>query len=220
MELERNEESPFRLWFHLRSRLVTKFLIVIIAWNSMLLAAGAESPNLLPLPDVRQSTPYSCGAAALQSVLAYWGIEIREDQLMELLGTDPEIGTPPRAIVTAAESMGLKAGLQEELSLEKLAVFMKEGIPVIVAAQAWREQSEGDWSEEWECGHYMVVIGIDQDNVYFEDPSLLGSRGFIPRDQFLERWHDVDGKGRQYLRLGIPIQGTKIAPPPALAPVD
>ena len=45
-----------------------------------LLAAGAAAdapahPRLLPLPDVRQTTVYACGAAALQAVLAYYGID-------------------------------------------------------------------------------------------------------------------------------------------------
>ena len=39
-------------------------------------------------------------------------------------------------------------------------------------------------------GHYMVVIGIDNQNVYFEDPAILGSRGYITDQEFLDRWHD------------------------------
>lgn len=45
-----------------------------------------------------------------------------------------------------------------------------------------------------ESGHYMVVMGIDDENVYFEDPPLPGTRGIIPRDEFLSRWHDDEGK--------------------------
>jgi hypothetical protein len=45
-----------------------------------LVAAGAAAdaparPRLLPLLDVRQTTVYACGAAALQAVLAYYGID-------------------------------------------------------------------------------------------------------------------------------------------------
>src|SRR5687768_8367150 len=42
-------------------------------------------PELLPLPDVRQHTSYACGAAALQAVLAYYGLndsQVRGDALM------------------------------------------------------------------------------------------------------------------------------------------
>jgi uncharacterized protein len=194
--------------------------LIPLVWLALLMPVSAEPPKLLPLPDVRQGTAYSCGASALQAVLAYWGVEIREDKLMELLGTDPEVGTPPQAILRTAQDMGLKATLQEHLTLDDLAQHLEAGLPVIVAGQAWREDVSGTWADEWECGHYMVVIGLDHENVYFEDPSLLGSRGFIPREQFLERWHDVDGLGRKYLRLGILVQGESVSPPPILAPVE
>jgi predicted double-glycine peptidase len=34
----------------------------------------------------RQTTEYSCGACALQSVLGYWGREVDEAELMQRLG--------------------------------------------------------------------------------------------------------------------------------------
>jgi hypothetical protein len=43
----------------------------------------------------RQVTEYSCGASALQSVLSYWGRDVDETELMELLHTTPEVGTYP-----------------------------------------------------------------------------------------------------------------------------
>jgi len=35
-----------------------------------------------------------------------------------------------------------------------------------------------------------VVIGMDEENIYVEDPAILGSRGYIPLQEFLERWHE------------------------------
>jgi uncharacterized protein len=61
---------------------------------------------------------------------------------------------------------------------------------------------------------------------YVEDPSLLGSRGVIPRPEFKERRHDYEGKppfdktDRAYRAMGIFIEGAKPAPPPAFAHVD
>jgi len=46
---------------------------------------------------------------------------------------------------------------------------------VIVNGQAWRDDSGIPWANEWEDGHYMVVIGLDEKNVYFEDPSILAA---------------------------------------------
>lgn len=43
-------------------------------------ASCTARPREIALPDVRQSTDYTCAAAALMSVLAYYGIEAREDR--------------------------------------------------------------------------------------------------------------------------------------------
>jgi predicted double-glycine peptidase len=39
----------------------------------------------------------------------------------------------------------------------------------------------------------MVVIGLDNETVFFEDPAMLGTRGTIPREEFISRWHDYAG---------------------------
>ena len=70
-----------------------------------------------------------------------------------------------------------------------------------------------NWTSDWEDGHYVIVIGADEPFVYVEDPSLLGSRGVIPKQEFLDRWHDYTGAApfdpsdRAYVRLGIFISG-------------
>lgn len=204
----------------MRAKRLKSCWVLGLVWLASLAMVAAEPPELLEVPDVRQSTSYTCGASALQAVLAYWGHEYREDKLVEMLGTNAEVGTPPAAILRVAGELGLSARLQEHTTLEQLALLLSQRIPVIVAGQAWRETEEGDWSKEWLCGHYMVVIGLDDKKVYFEDPSLLGSRGFISRQEFLRRWHDMDGAGRRYEQLAIIIEGQKPSPPPALAPVE
>jgi len=170
---------------------------------------------LCAVPDTRQSANYSCGAAALQAVLRYWGIDIEEDKLMNLLKTSPDYGTNEKDIVRVARRMGLKARFKDNVTLEDLERSIHEGIPVIVDCQSWRSsrQSNKSWANDWKNGHYMVVIGIDEDNVYLEDPYVLGSRGYIPRQEFEERWHNPGGTPpsydeRQY-HLGIFIEGER-----------
>ncbi len=181
---------------------------------------------LLNVPDVRQSTDYSCGAASLQGILMYWGIEYREGELIELLNTSPDSGTDPEDIIRVAIDKGLKGEIKENLTIEELEILLKEGIPVIVAIQAWREKTHKPWEQEWEDGHYVIVIGFDEKNIYFEDPSLLGSRGFMPREEFLARWHDyagvppMDEKDKKYVRLGIIIRGKNPSATPVLKHID
>jgi predicted double-glycine peptidase len=181
--------------------------------------AGMVPGLLATVPDVRQSQSYSCGASSLQAVLHYWGIDAREGVLIGELGTSEEAGTSPDALVRVAQSYGLSAGLRTNLTLDDLAQANSERVPVIVACQAWRDESEASlpWESVWESGHYMVVIGIDDENVYFEDPSLLGTRGIIPRDEFLSRWHDYEGKppfgnsSEVFYHAGIFIRGSRPA---------
>lgn len=182
------------------------------------LADGASNNILSNVPDTRQSANYSCGATALQAVLKYWGIDIEEDKLIKLLNTSPDYGTNERDIVRVAKKMGLKAKLKDNITLEDLERSVHEGIPVIVDCQSWRcsKHSNKSWSDDWRHGHYMVVIGIDENNVYLEDPYILGSRGFIPRQEFVERWHNPGGTAPMYNEkqyyMGIFIQGDKPSP--------
>lgn len=76
-------------------------------------------------------------------------------------------------------------------------------MPVIVALQAWSDTAV-DWSTEWSHGHYSVAVGYDQDNFYFMDPFLLGSYAFIPKAEFMNRWHQMAGSTPP-MRRGIVI---------------
>lgn len=187
------------------------------------------TPVLLKtVPDVRQSQNFSCGAASLQAVLNYWGIDEREGELIRQMGTTSESGTPPEAIVSAARAHGLDASLGTNLTLADLESSVAAGVPVITASQAWRDPEEANqsWENIWEDGHYMVVIGIDSNNLYFEDPALLGTRGVIPRQEFLARWHDYEGvppfsnTSRILNHAGILIRGKEPALYPAFTHVD
>jgi len=173
---------------------------------------------LCDVPDTRQSADYSCGAAALQAVLDYWGMDIEEDKLIKMLKTSHDYGTNEKDIVRVASKMGLKAEFKDNISQEELERSIHEGIPVIVNCQAWRSSrsSNKSWADEWKNGHYMVVIGIDESKVYLEDPYILGSRGYIPRKEFEERWHNQGGKAPLYdkkqYHLAIFIKGERPQP--------
>jgi uncharacterized protein len=192
-------------------------------------APPATGPALLSgVPDVRQSTVYSCGAAALQAVMSYYGLDRRERALMDSLKTSEEAGTSPANIVRVAEENGFRAVIREGLILEDLEEAVRGRIPVIADIQAWTDATKSgfSWGSDWEDGHYVVVIGIDRENVYVEDPSLLGTRGVIPRAEFVERWRDYEGapphdaSDRSYVRAGIFITGREPVPQPAITKVD
>jgi len=154
------------------------------------------------VPKVRQQTDYSCGAMALKAVAKYFCVgPDTEEEFIKALGSDPEDGTLPENIVKVARKWGLAAVLQDRMPVHELMHHLDAGRPVICAMQAWGEKK--DYKEE-KSGHYVVAVGYDAENVYFEDPAMDGqNRGYLPVKTFLRRWHDVDAHGHHFVRLGI-----------------
>ncbi|HEY8280705.1 MAG TPA: cysteine peptidase family C39 domain-containing protein [Bdellovibrionota bacterium] len=169
--------------------------------------------NHLAVPVVSQATNYTCGAAALLSVLYYWHVtDENESTLAKALEADPENGTTPEKIQEVAKTFGLQAEIREGLNLGDLEAALKKGETVIVEAQAWRSEGQPElpWSEVWEDGHYLVLIGMDAHYVYFMDPSAHTGYGYIPRDEFMDRWHDYDvydGNPVRHYQLAIFLKG-------------
>jgi hypothetical protein len=145
----------------------------------------------------RQSTEYSCGASALRSVLSYWGTEVDESDLMKIVGTTSEFGTFPGDIVRGAHALGFQAEARENLTLDQVAEFTASGDPVIALGQMWRSRanSNANVAEDWDNGHYVVILGLDKKYVYFQDPYVRMGKGFVPRKTFEEHWHQVMGGG-------------------------
>jgi predicted double-glycine peptidase len=134
-----------------------------------------------------------------------------------------ENGTVPDNIVQAATELGFNAQLKENLTLQDLQNNLNQGTPIIILCQAWGNNSTS-YTNDTEDSHYMVVIGMDEKNIYFEDPAILGSRGYIPRQEFLERWHDMylnqTGNNTTVNNLGILITGGNAASFPPFIKID
>ncbi|MDD1742807.1 MAG: C39 family peptidase [Methanotrichaceae archaeon] len=163
----------------------------------------------------RQSTEYSCGAAALQAVLRYWGKDLDETELMMLLKTSPESGTYPQDIVRVASDLGFQAEYKENLTLEEVKKSIDEGVPVIVLGQAWRsrEDSKKAPEDEWADGHYLVLLGMDDNYVYLEDPYVKRGKMYATRKRFEKQWHNIraltPSDTTKQMHLGIFIKGVK-----------
>lgn len=193
-------------------------LPAILVMAACAACAGARARELA-VPDVRQATDYTCSASALQAVLAYYGVEKREDELARELGATPEDGAPPEAIVRVATAYGLRAAKREHMTVEDLAAEVAQGRPVIVGIQAWSGTPRTSWADAWDDGHYVIVIAVEGDQLVFEDPSVLGSRAFLSRREFEERWHDIDF-GYRNIRTGIVFGGKPPVRTPARIHID
>jgi predicted double-glycine peptidase/uncharacterized membrane protein len=165
------------------------------------------------LTSTRQSTEYSCGESALQAVLSYWGKDVEEQELMQRLHTSTETGTYVGDIARVAREFGFSAEVKEDLTLPDLHAALKKGIPVIVCGQAWRSREDSDKSalEDWEDDHYIVVLGMDNKYVYYQDPFARRASAFVSHRLFEESWHNVRGitasDKKKQVHLGVFISG-------------
>jgi predicted double-glycine peptidase len=140
----------------------------------------------------RQTFDFDCGAKALQLVMEYYGVEVREDELMKELNTGKE-GTNYANMVSVAKRNGFEVFASNGVSFDQLKQFIDQGYPVIVIVQAWadRYMTLEDWKSSFDCGHYAVVIGHQDNIIIFEDPASI-RRTWMTEEEFLARWHDID----------------------------
>lgn len=161
--------------------------------------------TVLEFPQVRQSTTYSCGAAVVQSILAYYGKDFREKELMEKLHTTEQNGTDPSKIISYLKQNGLKVKFAK-MTIENIQKYINQKIPVIVLIQAWADK-EKEYDKNLDNGHYAVCIGYTKDKLLFEDPSIY-ERGYLKFDDFIKRWKDISTSSDVvYKHVGIAVYG-------------
>lgn len=179
--------------FGLKLFVVLLFILVVIPvgiYPTILEDNNITQVNttLLNVPDVTMPNNYSSGPAALQAVLTYYGTNSYADQLINTTNTT-ENGTLPSNIAQTASNLGFTADVKENMSLKDLQGNLSQGKPVIVVITNGSTNSTSQNMTQPQTEYiYLVVIGMDDQNVYFEDPALIGSRGFLPIQEFLDKW--------------------------------
>lgn len=150
----------------------------------------------VPVPDTIQETDYTCGASSLQAVCKFYGVgPATEPEFVEHMGM-PTAGSDPEHIIRAVRRYGLRYQEFYPMSLADLTGCLDRCRPVIIMLQAWG--SGGSYRRVWADGHWVVAIGYDRKGVYFEDPSILAARGFLPYSELEVRWHDW-GPNREHM---------------------
>lgn len=172
--------------------------------------------QLLPVPLVRQAYPYTCGPAVLLSVLYYYDRhQGPESSLYASLAVTESDGTHPERLVATAKQHGLEAEFRHGATIAEIRSALQSGDPVILGIQAWvSDPGAVNWSDTWHEGHYVVAVGMDDQNIYVMDPSVAAAYGYIPLDELTNRWHDeavMNGERVRFDRLAIFLTGKKSA---------
>lgn len=144
---------------------------------------------------------------------------------MGLIGTGSDVGTWPENIARGVRELGLQAEVREHMTLDEVARFTADGSPMIALGQVWRSQKSGVSAEEdWDDGHYITVLAVDEEFVCFQDPYLSMGKVLVTRDNFVRSWHQIMGGrasgNRPLEQLGILIRGEAPRAPVAKATID
>lgn len=199
-------------------------LLLVSSWAT-LPAEASPRRHLLPkqaiaVPIAAQQTDYSCGAAVMVSLLEYWkGYRPNEKDLYAVMNMAEE-STHPQGLVKGALAFGLSADLRTGMEIDDLTLELKNGSTVILDIQAWVDTSvppsRYDWPNEWESGHYVILVAMSAKNAYFMDPYQPNGRyGFIPLAELKSRWRDYeieDGKRQEYVQLAVVVRGDRQSP--------
>lgn len=135
---------------------------------------------MLDIKPYRQK-PELCGPASLKMVLEYYGIEKSENELADLTLYQPSKGVNAENLLKAAKGLGLNAFYKDLSKIKDLELYvLKKKIPVIV-----------DWFSTND-GHYSVVVDINKENIYMQDPEL-GNLRTLDIETFQKVWFDFTG---------------------------
>lgn len=140
------------------------------------------------VPQIKQSSQKSCGAAAMTSVIKYWNAEstVTEPALIKNHPPESKQGYPLLQLKDVAEAEGLLAfalGMDRE-PLGQVLEHVAAGRPVIAALELPKGRYFGDAVPVIETidrrtvtglgdktkAHYVVVMGASADRVLLMDP--------------------------------------------------
>ena len=128
-----------------------------------------------------------CGPASLKMILDYYGIDKTEKEVALACGRNSDLGTDDVSIKNAAESYGFNVEIKNNSSFDDISRWLNKGVPVIVN---WFTRGRIDYGdEEVPDGHYSVLVGLDDEYIYLQDPEIGGLRK-LSRDDFMRVWFD------------------------------
>lgn len=129
----------------------------------------------------------NCGPATLSMILSYWGINKSQQELGEKLrpyqnpqGDNDDKSVTFEEFLDEAESYGLAGFIRPNGDIEKLKVFIANGLPVAVKTFLH------DYDD---IGHYRIIRGFDENKkILVQDDSFEGKGLEFSYDKLLRLW--------------------------------
>lgn len=141
--------------------------------------------HLLLVTHWTQAHRADCVSACVKIVLDYIGKPINYDRLLRLLQVMPEVGTPARNVLNLTQ-LGLDVFYQRG-TLDEVRRHLFDNKPCITFVDTGELPY---WDES--TAHAVVVIGIDDDSIYVNDPAFESAPQIISHGDFLLAWLGAD----------------------------
>jgi ABC-type bacteriocin/lantibiotic exporter with double-glycine peptidase domain len=144
--------------------------------------------TLLSISHLRQSQQADCLAACAQMVLQYLQIPIDYPQLLAVLETE-RAGSYFSKLKRLEARLGLTIELaQGSDDLDLLYPYLDQGLPVIAYVNT------GELKSYWQSTtfHAVVVVGLDEEFVYVNDPYFVDAPKEVPHGEFILAWLEQD----------------------------
>ncbi len=209
MPLPLRSASALAECYNLRVRRLPVLAIALLV-NALVLGAGHNAPakdfrirsHLLPgVPYIAQSTPLTCGAAALAMLLSYWDQPTDEADVLKLRPEIAQKGTWVPLLWEVPQTAGFKVEYGEG-DLERLKQLLRSNRPVVVF----------QWAQpEVKRPHNRLVVGYDDTAGVFivHDPGAPHGEGMrIPYAMFDSLWElpwftAEDGSSKSKLYVAV-----------------
>jgi len=129
----------------------------------------------------------NCGPATLSMALSYWGIDLNQKELGDILrpyqvagGNNDDKSVTLKEVANQAVVYGLHAYLRPNGTFETIEKFISQDIPVV--ARTWTKVGE-------DIGHYRIVRGYDKTaQEIIQDDSLQGENTRYSYSEFNAMW--------------------------------
>jgi uncharacterized protein len=161
-----------------------------------------DNSIILPFPGFRQTFNWNCGTTSLNMILAFYGHDVNEDELIKISGANKKEGTPIEGLKIASKKYGLRFKEDFTMSTKDLRDNIDNGFPSLIMIQAWSLLDNPDWDNEWGQGHYIVNIGYTKDKFIFADPMSI-KRVYVTESGLNSRWHGHDDNGKKIGKWGL-----------------
>lgn len=140
----------------------------------------------LKLPLIPQSTDGYCLQACVRMILSAWQDDVSEAELSRLFGST-QYGTPSSR-VTRLSQRGYTVEYRTA-TLQEINRWLAARIPIIAFVQT---EFLEYWAHLENTRHAVVIVGIDNQNVYLNDPLFESAPQVASIDGFLAAWAEMD----------------------------